>query len=264
MRKLSLYCVNCLPILGNMLYTLCCNVIVVPEKGGRRVYEKSGCDCGGRPCRGGYSQISFARYAPDAGEEFDIRWFQSGGAFLDEYQPIYDLVMMDIDLPGISGMATAERLRRVDRAVTLVFVTNLARYAAKGYAVDAMDFLLKPVSYPSFIGALQRALMRCRQNRHPDLLINIPDGVYCISTDRVKYIEVINHTLVYHTTEGAVRASGNLKDIEGRLPPGSSSAATAVTWSTWPLCGLCGAIGWCWIWTSSRSAAPSGPQCWKR
>ena len=62
--------------------------------------------------------------------------------------------------------------------------------------------------------------MRCHHNRHPDLLINIPDGLYRISTDRVKYIEVINHTLVYHTTEGVIQSSGNLKDIEGKLPAG--------------------------------------------
>ena len=162
----------------------------------------------------------FVRYAPESGEEFEIKWFPTGDAFLGNYQPIYDLVMMDIDLPGLNGMATAERLRRVDRFVTLVFVTNLARYAAKGYAVDAMDFLLKPVSYPSFSVTLQRALLRCRHNRRPDLLINIPDGVYRISTDRVKYVEVTNHTLVYHTTEGAIQSSGNLKDIEGKLPAG--------------------------------------------
>ena len=129
-------------------------------------------------------QSHFARYAPAAGEEFDVRWFQRGDAFLNGYQPIYDLVMMDIDLPGISGMDTAGQLRLLDRSVTLIFVTNLARYAAKGYAVDAMDFLLKPVSYPNFTATLQRALMRCHHNRHPDLLINIPDGLYRISTDR--------------------------------------------------------------------------------
>ncbi|MDE7004615.1 MAG: LytTR family DNA-binding domain-containing protein [Oscillospiraceae bacterium] len=162
----------------------------------------------------------FARYSSACGEEFDIRWFQRGDVFLTGYQPIYDVVMMDIDLPGITGMAAAQQLRRMDRSVTLVFVTNLARYAAKGYAVDAMDFLLKPVSYPSFSGALQRALMRCRRSRRSDLLINTSDGVYRISTDRVKYIEVINHTLVYHTTEGVIHASGNLKDIESRLPAG--------------------------------------------
>lgn len=162
----------------------------------------------------------FARYAPDSGEEFDVRWFQDGDAFLHGYQPIYDLVMMDIDLPGISGLDTAERMRRVDGSVALVFVTNLARYAAKGYAVDAMDFLLKPVSYASFSYTVRRALLRCQHNHQPDMLISIPDGVYRISISRIKYIEVLNHTLVYHTTEGNLSSTGNLKEVEGRLPPG--------------------------------------------
>ena len=160
----------------------------------------------------------FKRFAPDSGEEFDIQWFQDGDAFLSTYQPIYDLVLMDIDLPGINGLATAERLRRVDHSVALVVVTNLARYAAKGYAVDAMDFLLKPVSYANFTLTVRRALQRCRQHLQPDLLINIPDGVYRISISRIKYIEVTNHTLVYHTTEGSLSSTGNLKDVESKLP----------------------------------------------
>ena len=172
------------------------------------------------PAEANVLKSHFARYAPNSGEEFDIKWFQDGDTFLNDYQPIYDLVMMDIDLPGINGMATAEQLRRVDQSVTLVFVTNLARYATKGYAVDAMDFLLKPVAYSSFCITVQRAMLRCRYNHQPDLLINISDGVYRISLSRIKYIEVTNHTLVYHTTEGVLTSSGNLKDVESRLPAG--------------------------------------------
>ena len=172
------------------------------------------------PAEADLLQSHFARYAPGSGEEFDIKWFQTGGAFLNAYQPIYDLVLMDIDLLGINGMDTAECLRQLDLSVALVFVTNLARYAAKGYAVDAMDFLLKPVSYASFAVTVQRALLRCRYNHQPDLLINIPDGVYRISVSRIKYIEVTNHTLVYHTTEGTLTSAGNLKDVENRLPAG--------------------------------------------
>lgn len=170
------------------------------------------------PAEANVLKSHFAQYTPGSGEEFDIRWFQNGDAFLANYQPIYDLVMMDIDLPGLNGMATAERLRRVDQSVTLVFVTNLARYAAKGYAVDAIDFLLKPVSYTNFTVTIQRALLRCRHNHQPDLLISLPDGVYRIAVSRIKYIEVTNHTLVYHTTEGILSSSGNLKDVEARLP----------------------------------------------
>lgn len=163
----------------------------------------------------------FRRYSDENGqEEFEIRCFPSGNAFLDEYQPIYDLVLMDIDMPGINGMDTAGQLRELDRSVALIFVTNLARYAAKGYAVDAMDFMLKPVSYATFSVTVQRALLRCRYNHCPDLLITIPDGVYRISASRIKYIEVINHTLVYHTTEGKLISVGNLKDVESKLTRG--------------------------------------------
>ena len=80
----------------------------------------------------------FKRFAPDSGEEFDIQRFQDGDAFRSTYQPIYDLVLMDIDLPGINGLATAERLRRVAHSVALVFVTNLAQYAINRYSIPRM------------------------------------------------------------------------------------------------------------------------------
>lgn len=165
----------------------------------------------------GVLQSHLERYAGDTGEEFDVRWFQDGGCFLNHYQPIYDLVLMDINLPGINGMDTAKCLRQTDHSVALVFVTSLARYAAKGYAVDAMDFLLKPVSYSNFSVTVQRALLRCRHGHQPDLLINLSDGVYRISASRIKYIEVSNHTLIYHTTEGNFSSPGNLRDVEERL-----------------------------------------------
>lgn len=161
----------------------------------------------------------FQRYTSAHGEEFEVTQFQDGSVFLNGYRPIFDLILMDIDLPGINGLEAAKCLRGLDQSVALIFVTNLARYAAKGYAVDAMDFLLKPVSYTNFAVAVQRALLRCRHDYIPDILINIPDGVYRIAASRVKYIEVTNHTLVYHTTEGELSSSGNLKDVERKLPP---------------------------------------------
>lgn len=170
------------------------------------------------PAEAGLLKSYFQRYtAEEREEEFAIQWFTDGGSFLSGYQPIYDLVLMDIDLPGMNGLETAECLRSMDHSVVLIFVTNLARYAAKGYAVDAMDFMLKPVPYTTFSVTIQRALLRCRNNQWPDLLLNISDGVYRISASRIRFIEVINHTLVYHTTEGDLTSTGNLKDVESML-----------------------------------------------
>ena len=62
----------------------------------------------------------------------------------------FDIVLMDIDMPGMNGMETARALRKVDAAVILIFVTNMAQFAISGYEVDATDFILKPVNKYSF------------------------------------------------------------------------------------------------------------------
>ena len=159
----------------------------------------------------------FQRYRADNAVNIEVKWFAEGEKFLLDYQPVYDLVLMDINLPALNGMDTATRLRRLDSSVALIFVTSLARYAIRGYEVDAMDFLLKPVSYPVFCARIQRALRKCRQEQPQSVLINIPNGVYRIASSRVKYVEVADHSLIYHTTEGKLTTYGKLKDVEEKL-----------------------------------------------
>lgn len=162
-------------------------------------------------------QEYFRRFSADNAIDIDVKWFPKGEAFLLNYQPVYDLVLMDINLPAMNGMDAATRLRRLDSSVSLIFITSMARYAIKGYEVDAMDFLLKPVSYPMFCTRIQRALRKSGQEQTQTLLINMSDGVYRISSSRIKYVEVTDHYLVYHTTEGNLNTYGKLKDVEEKL-----------------------------------------------
>lgn len=159
----------------------------------------------------------FSRFSKETGDTFRVNHFSTGREFLASYQPIYDIVLMDISLPDISGMQVAKSLRKLDRNVVLMFVTSLARYAADGYAVDALDFIVKPVSYATFTMKLRRALLKCAGSQDREFLIHLPDGIYRTSVSRIKYIEVINHSLVYHTTDGDLSAYGNLKDVEAKL-----------------------------------------------
>ncbi len=162
-------------------------------------------------------QSFFRRYCEENAVDIEVRWFSEGEKFLLEYQPVYDLVLMDINLPAMNGMDTATRLRRLDKLVTLIFITSLARYAIRGYEVDAMDYLLKPVSYSRFCSRIQRALSKCRQEQVQTVLINVSDGVYRIASSRIKYVEVADHCLVYHTVEGNLNTYGKLKDVEEKL-----------------------------------------------
>ena len=159
----------------------------------------------------------FARYGTEKGVAFKTAHFTSGEEFLSKYRPVYDLVFMDIGLPKLNGMEAAARLRELDRAVTLIFVTNMAQFAVKGYEVDAFDFVVKPVSYANFALKLQRALNKLERRRDTEVLITLSDSIFRIPASRIKYVEISGHKMVYHTTEGELSAYGNLKEAEAAL-----------------------------------------------
>lgn len=62
--------------------------------------------------------------------------------FLDNYQPNYDILFFDIEMPNLNGMIAAQKIYEKDKDVVMVFVTNLEKYAVQGYRVDAMGYFL--------------------------------------------------------------------------------------------------------------------------
>ena len=91
---------------------------------------------------------------------FEISEFCDAESFFMKFDCNYEIVFFDIEMPGCDGMTAAKRLRRIDKVVTLVFVTNLAQYAVAGYEVDALDYILKPVDKYSFSLKMRRVLSR--------------------------------------------------------------------------------------------------------
>lgn len=102
------------------------------------------------------------RFGAENGETFDVSYYGDAEAFLAGYDPECDIVFMDIQLPDMSGMDAARALRAVDSEVTLVFVTSMVQYAVSGYEVSALDFIVKPVSYPNFAMKMKRVLRERR------------------------------------------------------------------------------------------------------
>ena len=56
----------------------------------------------------------------------------------------------------VDGMTAAEEIRKMDSEVVIIFITNMTQYAIRGYEVDALDYVLKPVSYFAFSQKLKR------------------------------------------------------------------------------------------------------------
>lgn len=87
------------------------------------------------------------RYADEADKTFCFFEFHDGTQLLENFQPDFDLIFLDIKMEKINGLKTAEDIRKIDSAVGLFFLTSLPQYVWKGYEYGAVNYLLKPVKY---------------------------------------------------------------------------------------------------------------------
>lgn len=159
------------------------------------------------------------RYAGATGENFEVRLYSDPFTFLDNYKKT-DIIFMDIMMPGMDGMETSKRLRRMDADVVLIFVTNMSKYAIKGYEVDAFDFVVKPVYYEDLKIRLDRAIAKLKNKPEQKLLVSTGSSTLVLRAEDVRYIEIFSHKLTYHTTGGDVTAYGSLKKLTAELPEG--------------------------------------------
>lgn len=148
---------------------------------------------------------------------FKITEFENAITFLTGYNPVYDVVFIDIQMPHMDGMEAAVKLREVDSTVPLVFITNMSSYAVKGYSVNAVDFVVKPVSYFNF-SAMFTKVLRLVDNSADAIILKTSEGKIKVNIDRVSYIDVLDHQVCYHTDGGDFTVWESLKEAGAKLP----------------------------------------------
>lgn len=145
-----------------------------------------------------------SHYASDhEGVSFTCESLGSGLEFLEK-RPTADLIFMDIAMPGINGMEAAELLREKDSETPLIFVTDLAQYAVKGYQVDALDFMVKPVAYEDFSLRMDRAMRLLARKSGKTITIPTNDGTCVVALRDLLYAETFRHDVRYHLASGEV------------------------------------------------------------
>lgn len=113
--------------------------------------------------------------------------------------------------------SAARALRVVDPRAAIVFVTNIASFAVSGYEVDALAYLLKPISYPAFALAMNKALRAASLRQARSYVIQTADGIARFPVSQILYVEVVRHSLFFHTTQGTYRRRGSLREVEKDL-----------------------------------------------
>lgn len=155
------------------------------------------------------------RYCLERGLGFNVYNFNNSIRFLEGYKPEYDIVFLDIDMPGMTGMELARNLRKTDSEVALVFVTNMAQYAIRGYEVDADDFIVKPVRYGNLEIKLGRILRKHSKKDEVRLSVYENGVIKYVPLADVRYVEVVKHSIIYHMSDGSKHEKrGSLKKEE--------------------------------------------------
>lgn len=159
------------------------------------------------------------QYQKEQSVSFKISVFADGADIVENYQPVYDMILLDIEMPNVNGMDAAARIRACDPEVVLMFITNIASYAIRGYEVGALDFVIKPLTYGSFSMRLTRALKRVHLSGQGQLLLSTADGVKKVLIREIYYVEVQNRILHYYTDAGEICVRGTMQRAEETLAP---------------------------------------------
>jgi len=158
-----------------------------------------------------------AQFEKEYNRKLEVIFYPDGEDLVKDYANQYEVLLLDIEMPKLDGMATARQIRKVDPDVMILFITNMAQYAIHGYEVDAMDYILKPINYFSFSQRLERALGRLQKREKHHLIVPVKGGTKKIDVNQICYIESQRHNLIIHTTEESYTMIATMKEMEEKL-----------------------------------------------
>ena len=157
------------------------------------------------------------KFSRESGQNCDVTVYHDGDELVERYKAQFDIILLDVEMPFLNGMTAAEMIRRQDPEVIIIFITNMAQYAIRGYAVDALDYVLKPVPYFALSQQLRKAEEQLRRRVRHYLALPVEGGLRRLDSSLIYYLESEGHRVHFYTEEGDFAAAGTLKAFEEKL-----------------------------------------------
>ncbi|MFA9464137.1 MAG: LytR/AlgR family response regulator transcription factor [Velocimicrobium sp.] len=130
----------------------------------------------------------------------------------------YDVVLLDILMPHITGIDAAKEIRKFNQNVKIIFMTSSPEFAVASYSVSAYYYALKPVGAETLNPLLDKLISEMEIEKESTILVKGKGGLSRIFINRLEFAEVIGKTIFYHITDGSViQAVGSMTKLENEL-----------------------------------------------
>ena len=165
----------------------------------------------------------FVRLEVQTDIETQVDYYTDGRNLIQAYQADhskYDIILLDMEMPLISGMQVAEQMRRINREVIIIFLTSYPEYMQKSFGVQAFQYLLKPITYDVFKKEIIRTIQYIEKD-NASILVTDGDIGYETAV-RLKNIVAIekkkgNAVMEITLEKSKMNAKGNISDYEDKL-----------------------------------------------
>ena len=174
--------------------------------------------CDDAPADRAYMEKRVKLWAEERAVSAAVETFPSAEAFLFRWEEMrdWDILLLDIEMGDMDGVTLAKKLRQLREGAQIVFVTGYPDFAAEGYEVDALHYLMKPVSDEKLFAVLDRAVQRL-ERAAPTLLVTAEGQTHRLPVDSILYVEAFAHTCRLTTVSEVLEVRMNFSRLEKQL-----------------------------------------------
>jgi DNA-binding LytR/AlgR family response regulator len=153
---------------------------------------------------------------------FEIITYADGQTLVDEFMDFdlsVDILFLDIYMPGIDGIKTAQEIRAKRKDVIIVFLSSSKDFYPQAYEVFAFNYIVKPFDRERLYAVLTRALDELGKESGYKIRIQYKGAAHSVDCRDIRYIESRDKLILFHlANESVLQCYGKLDEILGELP----------------------------------------------